>query len=171
MDIFEAMQKRASVRAFESAGPEAGPSEEDLMRIVDAGRRAPSGYNRQPREFVLVTDPETLKRLGEVQGCIADAHAAVAVVADEAASDYWKEDCAASIENMLLASVALGYASLWVEGYVLRHEGLVKDMLGIPDELRAIAVLPIGVPAGAPEQAAKKPLDEVLHRETYDDRK
>ena len=163
MDLFEAIEARASVRAFVKCDiPEA-----DLLRIVDAGRRAPSGRNRQPWEFVLITEAETLEKLGKIQGCIAQASAAVAVVMDEEASHYWKEDASAAIENMLLAVVALGYASLWVEGYVLQNEDYGREVLGVPADRRLLAVLPIGKPAAPPAQAQKKPLAEVLHRERY----
>ena len=163
MEIFEAIRKRASVRTF--APCEIG--ERELEQIVDAGRRAPSGYNRQPREFVIVRDAAILKRLAKIQDCIGEASAAVAVVMDEQGSDYWKEDAAAAIENMLLATVALGYASLWVEGYVLRHEDYGKDVLGVPKDRRLLAILPIGKPAEEPRQADKKPLADVAHRDRY----
>lgn len=163
MDLFEAVKQRASVRSFEPAEiPEA-----DLLRILDAGRRAPSGYNRQPWQFILVRERETLESLSRVQDCIGQAAAAVALVVDEEQTKYWKEDAGAAIENMLLAAVALGYASLWIEGYVLRHEELVKEILGVPDRLRVLALLPIGAPADEPQQAEKKPLSEILHRERF----
>jgi nitroreductase len=161
MDLFEAIEKRASVRAFKSGQV----SEEDLLKIVDAGRRAPSGYNHQPWEFIVVTDPDVLGRLGQIQECIAQAGAAIAVVVNE--TKYWKEDAAAAIENVLLAATALGYGSLWVEGYVLAQEPLAKEILGVPDEPHLIAIIPIGVPAKRPHQAVKRPLDAVLHWNQY----
>ena len=163
MDFFAVVEKRASVRSFVPCETPEG----DLLRIVDAGRRAPSGRNRQPCQFILVQDPDTLKRVAGVQDCIGEASAAVAVVVDERATQYWKEDAAAAIENMLLAAVALGYASLWVEGYVLQHEAFAKEVLGVPAELRLLAILPIGKPAGEPQQAQKKALAELLHREKF----
>ena len=163
MEFFQVVEKRASVRAFEPAEIQ----EDELLRIVDAGRRAPSGRNRQPCQFVLITDGTVIEKLGAVQACIGQASAAVAVLVDDQITEYWKEDAAAAIENMLLAIAALGYASVWVEGYVLRHEAMVKETLGVPDSLRAIAVLPIGKPAAEPQQAAKKPMDEVLHRDRF----
>ncbi len=169
MDFFEVVERRASVRAFE---PVEVP-EDELLRIVDAGRRAPSGRNRQPCQFVLITDKATIERLGAVQACIGQASAAIAVLVDDQLTEYWKEDAAAAIENMLLAIAALGYASVWVEGYVLRNEAMVKEVLGVPEgpgadrPLRAIAVLPIGKPASEPMQTAKKPMDEMLHRDRF----
>ena len=60
MDTFKAITKRASVRAFEPCDV----PDEDLLKIVEAGRRAPSGYNRQPWHFIVVRDPDILGRLG-----------------------------------------------------------------------------------------------------------
>jgi nitroreductase len=165
VDVFEAIAKRASVRAFRSSAV----PDEDVIRIADAGRRAPSGYNHQPWQFIAVTDREILRELGQIQSCIAQAGAAIAVVVEE--TKYWKEDAAAAIENMLLAATALGYGSLWVEGYVLAQEPLAKDILGVPDRLRLIAIIPIGKPAKTPHQAAKRPLDAVLFWNQYDRKK
>lgn len=166
MDLFEAVEKRASVRSFVKCDI----PEEDLMRILDAGRRAPSGMNRQPWEFILIQDADTLTKLGKVQDCIAEASAAIAFVMDESASVFWKEDASAAIENMLLAIVALDYASLWVEGRMLAQEAHGKEVLGVPADKRLLAVLPIGRPSETPAQAPKKPLSEILHRERYGSR-
>ena len=163
MDFFDAVEARASVRSFAPCDI----SRQELERIVDAGRRAPSGVNRQPTQFVVVQDRELLRQLGEIQDCIADAAAAIAVVVDESATKFWKEDASAAIENMLLAVVALGYAAVWVEGYVLGKEAYGKQVLGIPESLRLLAVLPIGNPSREVSQADKKPLAEVTHRDRF----
>jgi nitroreductase len=68
---------------------------------------------------------------------------------------------------MLLATVALGYDSLWVEGYVLQNQEYGKSVLNVPEDRFLIAILPIGKAAGAATQAQKKPLSEVLYREQY----
>lgn len=161
MDVFEAIEKRASVRAFKRADL----PREHLLKIIDAGRRAPSGYNHQGWEFIAVTDQQILQQLGQIQDCIAQGSAAVAVVMEE--SKYWKEDASAAIENMLLAAVALGYGALWVEGYVLAQEPLAKQILGVPADRRLIAIIPIGCPAGRAVQAEKKTMEQVLHCDRY----
>jgi nitroreductase len=163
MDFFEVVRKRASVRSFGRCDI----SRDELEKILDAGRRAPSGYNRQPWEFIVIADPDTLGKLGRVQRCIADAGAAIAVVVDEAATEYWKEDAAAAIENMLLAAVALGYGSLWVEGYMLAYEEYGKELLGVPGDKRLLALLPIGEPSREPRQGSKYPLSQLVHAERY----
>jgi nitroreductase len=166
MDVFEAIRTRASVRNLKPCSL----TERELEQILDAGRRAPSGYNRQPWEFIVIRDRKVLDRLGKIQGCIAEGSVAIAVVMDERASKYWKEDAAAAIENMLLSAVALGYASLWVEGYVLNQESYGKSVLGVPEHLRLLAILPIGKPVASAHQARKKPLDHLVYYDTYGNR-
>jgi nitroreductase len=163
MELFEAIAKRASVRELKAIDvPEA-----DLERILDAGRRAPSGRNRQPFEFIVIRDRQTLEKLATAQSCIADTSVAIAVTADPAKSEYWLEDVSAATENMLLAVTALGYATVWIEGTLLRAEGDHKRVLGVPEEYRLMVVLPIGEAVKTPEQAAKRPLREVVHWERY----
>lgn len=163
MDLFEAIEKRASVRAFEACEI----PEEDLMRILDAGRRAPSGGNRQPLEYIVIRDAETLKALEKTQGSLASASAAVAIVGDPAVSRWWLEDAAAAAENMLLAIAALGYASVWVEGTLLKVEDWAKGLLQVPPEKRLIILLPIGKAPQETPQADRKPLEELVWHERY----
>jgi nitroreductase len=163
MDLFETIAKRSSVRAFVPAKV----TEADLLKIVDAARRAPSGGNRQPLNYILIQQKETLRALEEVQACFATASAAIAIVADPTASRWWLEDAAAAAENMLLAIAALGYASVWVEGTLLKEEEHAKRVLGVPAPKRLIILLPVGKAPQETPQADKKPLEEVLWREKY----
>ena len=163
MELFEAIEQRASVRQLRPVDVPEG----DLERVLDAGRRAPSGMNLQPYELIVIQDGETLGKLAEAQACIADVLVAVAVVADPAKSKYWLEDVAATTENMLLAITALGYATVWIEGTLLRAEAQHKQTLGVPDKLRLMVVLPIGAAAEPTAQAAKRPLAEIVHWEQY----
>ena len=163
MELFEAIEQRASVRQLRPVDVPEG----DLERILDAGRRAPSGMNLQPYELIVIRDGDTLGKLAEAQSCIGDVSVAIAVVADRAKSKYWLEDVAATTENMLLAITALGYATVWIEGTLLRAEAQHKQTLGVPDNLRLMVVLPIGAAAEPTVQGSKRPLAEIVHWEHY----
>ena len=163
MDLFEAIARRASVRTLK---PTAIP-DGDLERILDAGRRAPSGRNTQPIEFIVVRDPGSVEKLSAAQGCIADVSTVICVAADPSKSEFWLEDIAAATTNMLLAITALGYASVWIEGTLLRAEAEHKKVLGVPEEMRLMVVLPIGAAKGAVEPREKRPLAEIVHWERY----
>ena len=161
MDLFETIRKRRSVRNYTGEPiPRA-----HLEQIVEAARWAPSGYNKQPWEFVVVTRREVIEQLAAAANWMDKAGAIVAVVIDPTAK-FWIEDGSAAIVNMLLAATALGYGSCWLEGYTLRMEDELKRLLNIPDSRRLLSLVPLGVPVEWPEQT-KKSLDEVLRWETY----
>ena len=124
MDVFEAFAKRYSYR-----GPftDAPVPREDLEKIVQAGIQAPSGKNEQVVSFVIVDAPELLRQIAALvnRPVCNTARAMIACVADPRpvfeGFSFDREDCAAAVENMLLAITALGYASVWLDG-VLRLE-------------------------------------------------
>ena len=161
MDALEAIQKRRSIRKFTGdIVPRA-----DLEKIVDAGRLAASGSNRQPWEFIVVTNRETIDQLTVVGKWMGKAGAIIAVVLDPY-SHWWREDGSAAIENMLIASTALGYGSCWVEGDALPREEEFKTILYVPKGKRLLALVPIGVPEEWPT-IEKRPLESVLHWQVY----
>jgi len=161
MDALEAIRKRRTVRNFTGEPiPRA-----DLETIVDAGRLAATGSNKQPWDFVVVTDRDMIDQF-KVSGAWIASAAAVIVVVMDPSSRWWVEDGAAAIENMLLAGTALGYGTCWVEGDALPREQEFKALLGVPAAKRVMALIPVGVPAETPTRE-KKPLEQVLHWEKY----
>jgi nitroreductase len=161
MDTLAVIRKRRSIRRFrEGAIPKS-----ELEMIVDAGRLAPTGSNLQPWDFVVVTDRNMIEQFKPAGSWIGRASAVIVVVLDPG-TRWWVEDGAAAIENMMLASTALGYGACWVEGDALPQEEHYKVLLGIPAGKRILALVPVGIAADAPTPR-KKPLSEVLHWEKY----
>jgi len=138
---------------------------EDLEAIVDAGRLAASGNNKQPWEFIVVTDRAMINRLKVAAKWMDKAGAIIAVVLDPS-SRWWLEDGSAAVENMLIASTALGYGSCWLEGYTLPLEEEFKELLGVPDNKRLLTLVPLGVPVEWPTKQ-KKSLNDVICWERY----
>jgi len=161
MDALEAIRRRRSIRSFTG---ESVPRV-DLEKIVDAGRLAASGHNRQPWDFIVVTDRKMIDKLKIAAQWMDKAGAIVAVVLDPSA-EFWLEDGSAAVENMLIASTALGYGSCWLEGDTLPLEQKLKAILGVPEDRRLLTLVPIGVPAESPTKQ-KKPLEEVIHWEKW----
>jgi nitroreductase len=161
MDALEALRRRRSVRKYTGQPiPRA-----DLETIVDAGRLAATGGNRQPWDFIVVTDRELIGRLKIAAEWMAQAGAIIAVVLDPA-TRWWLEDGSAAIENILIASTALGYGSCWLEGWTLPHEEEFKRLLRVPEEKRLLTLIPIGVPVEWPTRQ-KKTLEKVIHWNLY----
>ncbi len=165
MDLFTAIERRYSYR-----GPfrdELVPRE-DLERIVQAGMKAPSGKNAQTTHFVIVDDPALVETIGSMHPtnqALRQARALIACVVDRQPEAVYEgysfqvEDCAAAVENMLLAITALGYGSVWVDGW-LRGEGRaekIDGLLGLPPDKIIRVLLPLGVPAEQGPRREKKP--------------
>lgn len=167
MDVFEAFALRHSYRGpFTGAAVPRG----DLRCIVEAGLQAPSGRNCQTTMFVIVDDPTLLGRIRQLDtrnGAMGQARAFIACIVDRrepAAGEisFRVEDCAAAVMSMLLAVTALGYATVWVDGW-LRVGGrvaVIGELLGLPEDKVVRVILPLGVPAEAQSQPEKKPFPE-----------
>ena len=165
MDFFEAIRKRHSYRkAFKD---EPVPREE-LRRIVEAGLMAPSGKNMQTTNFIIVDDPGIIGKIREMHPqneAMKKAVAYIACIVDRAPEAVYEgfsfqvEDCAAAVENMLLAVTALGYATVWIDGW-LRLEGrakIIAELLGVPFGKTVRVLLPIGIPVEEITGPDKKP--------------
>jgi len=109
MDALEAIRRRRSVRKYTGESIQ----RKDLEKIVDAGRLAASGSNQQPWDFIVITDRTMINQLKVASHWMEKAGAIIAVVMDPS-SRWWVEDGAAAIENILIASTALGYGTCWL---------------------------------------------------------
>lgn len=162
MDILETIRSRRTIRKYTG---ESVPSE-ILEQVVDAARMAASGNNRQPWEFIVVTDREILRRLRVSEDhWMTKAGALIAVVMDPE-SRWWVEDGAAAVQNMLLACTALGIGACWLEGYTVRNDELIRTILGIPSNRRLFTLVSVGIPDEEPVKE-KKTLQEVLFWQQY----
>jgi len=172
MDLFEAITKRHSYRG---AFLETPVPREHLTRIVEAGLKAPSGKNCQTTTFVIVDEPALVRDIGAMNknskamqtagafiACIVnDPH--VPVVGD---ISFEIEDCSAAVENILLATTAMGYATVWIDGWLRGEDRAEKigRLLKLPAGKKIRIILPIGVPA---EQAAPPPKKPFSSRAWY----
>lgn len=161
MDAFEAIANRKSIRKY-TGDP---IPREDLERIVDAGRLAATGGNRQPWTFIVITEKEMIEKLKVAAEWMDKAAAIIAVVLDPS-SRWWLEDGAAAVENMLIAATALNYGACWLEGYTTPREREFKELLDIPEHKRLLTLIPLGIPAESVKKE-KKSLSEVLNWERY----
>ena len=162
MDRFVAIDQRYSYRGEFSEAP---VPRDDLKKIVQAGVQAPSAKNEQVASFVIVDNSQLLGQIAEVvdRPVCNTAKAMIACVADPRPVlgdiSFAAEDCAAAVENMLLAVAALGYATVWLDG-VLRVEdkaARIGKLLGVPEGRVVRILLPLGVAAEPGTQKEKLP--------------
>ncbi|MFV8317763.1 nitroreductase family protein [Mycobacterium sp. 23] len=168
METWDAIRARRNVRQY-TAQPVA---ETDLERIVEAGWRAPSAKNRQPWDFIVVTDPAQLQELSTVwmgAGHLAGAAAAIVLVIpvppDERRKLIDQYDIGQATMAMMLAATDLGIGT----GHSsVGDQDRARAILGVPDDHLVAYMLGAGHPADRPltpiRKPNRRPLHEVVHR-------
>ena len=142
MEVFEAVQARRSIRAYE---PTPVPKEK-LERILEAARLAPSAENIQPWHFIVVTDHEKRVKLAKAPfaGFLKEAPVVIVGCGDQKASPRWfMVDVAIAMQNMVLTATGEGLGTCWVGSF---DENQVRELLKIPENYRVVALLALGYP-------------------------
>ena len=158
MDVFEAIAKRRSIREYQDKDVD----DKFIGVLLWAAAQAPSAGNLQEWRFIVVRNKKTKELLYNAalrQEHVKDAPVLIVVAADLEVQSlrygkrgelvYSLEDCAAAIQNMLLAATALGLGACWVGAF---DEEDVKSILRLPDFIRPIAIITVGYPAEEPEE-------------------
>lgn len=148
---------RVSVREF--TGEKI--SEAQLDTLLRAAMSAPSAINKQPWAFIVVTDEAIIAKLGEaLPYSRCSNHPAVAIIPCGDLSKaiqgemgaFWVNDVSAATENLLLAAHSMGLGAVWTGLHPdMNRAKLVQEMLGLPEHIIPLCVVPVGVPAEHPE--------------------
>lgn len=141
-----------------------------LQEIVDAARFAPTARNVQPWEFIVVTKPDTLKKIADLAEngrFIAQARACIAVYCSD--TKYYLEDGSAATQNILLAATELGIGSCWVAGDKKPYCNQVGNLLNVPETFKLVSLIALGYPQADEDFriAEKRPLKEMIHWEVF----
>lgn len=170
MDVYDSIRIRKSVRSYLDRPVE----KEKLDRVLNAARLAPSASNRQEWRFVVVSDPEKRRRLAEEaagQRFIAEAPIVIAACAEtdgkimRCGQACYPIDVAIAIDHLTLAAVAEGLGTCWIGSF---DPDTVRQILGIPEEIVVVELLPLGYPKD-PESIAKSrlPVETVVRYEKW----
>lgn len=162
MDTIQAIKERRSIRNF----IDKKISEEILTDLIDCGRLAPTGYNRQPWKFVVVRRgklKEKIANLASYGRFIKDAGACIAVFCDKKEALTLLEDACAATENIIIAAQSYGLGSCWVNSYQKEHSQKVEELLNVPEDMVLTTMIAVGYHE-EPEKnnRNKKSLEEVL---------
>ncbi len=161
--VFETVRTMLAVRHYQDRPVDANA----IRRIVEAGRLTGSSMNRQPWHFIVVEQRDMLKQLSALAGSgpyIAEAAFAIVVAIEQ--SRFAVSDASRAIQSMMLTAWSEGIGSNWVGFEGMRE---VRPLLGIPETLEVLAIVPFGYPAQTAGQGKKKrkALAEVAHREQF----
>ncbi|MFP4588482.1 MAG: nitroreductase family protein [Candidatus Acetothermia bacterium] len=157
MDLFESIFDRRSVRKF----TEEPVTDQQLEKILDAGRWAPSGKNTQPWSFVVVRDPEVQKKLENHsgQGIIESAPITIGLLKDTSRGYDELKDAqgiGACAQNILLAVHGLGLGACWLG---LTRDSFVEELLGAEEDEELMMLISVGRPAAEERSSDRKPLE------------
>jgi nitroreductase len=169
--MWDALRSRRNVREFAPTPL----TEDDLAKILEAGRLAPSAKNWQPWDFVLVTDRHELRDLtGVWRGAwhVGAAAAAIALVAPSPSDDRWAEllqyDLGHATMLMMLAAADLGIGSCHSS---VQDQDLARTILGLPEDRFLAYLVSLGYPVDGPlrplTRLNRRPYDEVVHRDRW----
>jgi nitroreductase len=170
MDVFTAINRRRSVRAYKPAEVE----EEKLNKILEAARLSPSASNQQEWKFIIVRNMETRKKLAKAafgQSFIGEAPAVIVACGTEpkaimaCGQPAHTVDVSIACAFMVLQAYELGLGTCWIGAF---REGEVKKILKIPEDVRVVAVIPLGYPDESPSQRSRKNLDQIICFEKFE---
>jgi len=167
MHTWDAITSRRQVRSF----TDEPISDLHVTQILEAGRRAPSGRNRQPWDFVVVRDREQLSQLSGVwQGAswIDGSQITIALVVPISEEDGGRIadrfDLGQAVMQMMIAATDLGIASGQAG---CRDQALASNVLGFPDDRECALLIALGYPADRPlrpiRRPDRRPFDDVAH--------
>ncbi|MCA1792547.1 MAG: nitroreductase family protein [Desulfotignum sp.] len=150
--FFELIRKRRSIRRFTNQAVE----KEKIDSLIEAALRSPSSRDIRPWQFVVVDQPDLLKKLARAKphgsSFLQNAPLGIVVCADAAASDVWVEDAAIASTFIHLAARDLDLGSCWIQIRKRDHsdsktaEAYVKEILHIPDTMWIASIIAIGYP-------------------------
>lgn len=178
MEFMEVVTSRKSVRDYIDKPVE----EETLTKIFEAARIAPSWANKQCCQYIVVKDKAKIQQLaGGYNGWLKQAPVIVVACADPKKSgshdgmDYYLVDVGISMQQLILAATSFGLGTCWIGGI---EEARIKKILEIPENIKAVAMTPIGYPAEASLRSklarkvfvnadARKPIEEIIHEEKW----
>ncbi len=168
MEFIELARSRRSVRSFSSKDV----SHEDITKLLKAAQAAPSAGNCQPWHFYVIRERATRTDIADKasrQSFWQKAPVMIIVCADASRNEhrygergknlYCIQDTAAAIQNILLCAKFLGLGACWCGAF---DEDAVTGILRLPQNLRPVAIIPIGYPAGIPPlPVGRRPLNEI----------
>ena len=166
MKNLELLRIRRSIRTFQNKSI----VREDLEKLVDSARYAPTARNVQPWEFVVITDKHKLAELAKLAENGRFMEQAVACIAVFCAdTKYYLEDGCAATCNILLAATALGIGSCWVAGDKKSYSGQVNILLNASQGVKLISLIALGYPQDkdAFKAVVKRQLKELIHWEKF----
>ena len=170
MDFQDLVQARYSCRAYRG-DPVA---EDQLARVLEAARLAPTADNRQPFRLVVVHTRGREQELRRVYDKDWFVQAPLVVAACGVPSESWVRkqdgknyndvDVAIVMDHLILAAADLGLGTCWIDAF---DPAAARAALQLPQDVVPVALTPLGYPADAPKPKTRKAADKLVRYEKY----
>jgi len=141
--VLEAIAERRSIRSFTDKPIPL----DDLKKLVTAAKWAPTGSNRQQWNYVIINDPDVMKRVIMASPLLRGKPTAAILICLEKARGGELE-IGFPAQNTMLAAHALGIGSCAVLGF---SRTAIRKILEIPEELEPTLLISLGYPRDVPE--------------------
>ena len=192
MDMFEAIRTTRAMRRLDPTRP---VSDDDVWTVVEAANKAPSGANEQPVRWLVITDQDKRRQLGEIyQRCWAPVRAMydakapheesmerilrsanylgdhmgdAPVIIIPCSRDNYPSSVFPALQNLFLAARALGLGTALTTVH-RQEEAAVMKVLGIPEGVITWAMVPMGYPLGRWGEAVRQPVEQVTYWDEYE---
>ena len=169
VDILPIITSRRTVKYFQPKFV----SWENIAKVIDAARHAPSCGNIQNWKFIVILEPGLKEAIASAcyeQYEIVQAGVLIVVCAEPEKAEryyglrgtnvYTLQNCAAAIQNMLLEAHSLGLGTRWIGAF---NEDEIKSVCKIPEEVRPQAIVALGYAKEVPAKPPKYPLETLIY--------
>ena len=169
MSFLELAKKRYSVRAYKSIPVD----DDELQKVLEAARLAPTAANRQPFQFLVIHTAGREEELGRIYSQPWFVQAPIVICAcgipeqawvSRDSKSYCDVDVSIAMDHLILAATDLGLGTCWIGAF---DPTAVREALGLPEDVEPITFTPLGYPNDEPRPKKRKPLAELIRYERW----
>ena len=180
MEFIDVIKSRYSVRCYTNKNVE----DNKIKYVVECARLAPSWINKQCWRFIIIKDKKTIINLSKttiINRWLKNVPCIIIACGDPGQSGihhgikFFTVDVAIAMEHLILAATDIGLGTCWIGGF---NEKKVREILGIPNKIKIVAITPLGYPSSKRRLLARvtnmitrskkrKSLDEIIHYEQW----
>ncbi|MFX1283767.1 MAG: nitroreductase family protein [Promethearchaeota archaeon] len=166
MDALELLKGRRSIRKYKSTPVEP----EKLEKCLQAAQWAPSASNKQPWEFLIVTEEEKRNKLAELHPYAKFVTQSpvvfIPLTNPTIHPKYHHSDTALATLQFIIQAHSINLGTCWAGVIGTDFEPKIKDLLKIPKHLHVLALVAVGYADETPS-SNRKPLESLIHKESY----
>lgn len=164
-DILEIIKSRRSIRNYKKEKIK----DEDILKILEAGRWAPSASNNQPWRFIVVKDQELIKKIGDACKILTinsfvETSPLVVIIYSEKKHKWVDLDCGMCAQNMMLEAHSLGIGSCFIGGY---RENKIKKIVNLSDEFNVIGLITFGYSESGKNFSERLNIEDLIMYDYY----